>query len=75
MRHVDDARRPGAVLRCYDVRVGAGLGYAPTVLDRGNAEAKVVREQSFGAVIAICQVTDAEGAVECANTNAQCLGG
>ncbi|MBL9086462.1 MAG: aldehyde dehydrogenase family protein [Planctomycetia bacterium] len=73
-RHVDDARRRGAVVRCGGVRVGAGLGYAPTVLDRCTDEMDVVREETFGPVVAIRRVAHADEAVERANASAYGLG-
>ena len=65
--HVADALAKGAVLLAGGKRVGTGLGYAPTVLDRCTHEMKVVTDETFGPVVAVLRVRDAEQAIAQAN--------
>lgn len=73
--HVADALERGAVLVAGGQRTGAGLGYRPTVLDGCTSEMKVMQEETFGPVIAIQRVRDAEEAVQLANDSPYGLNG
>ncbi len=66
-QHVDDAKAKGAKVVCGGKRTGKGLGYAPTVLDQCTREMEVVKKETFGPVIAVTRVKDAEEAVRAAN--------
>ncbi|MEQ1508396.1 MAG: aldehyde dehydrogenase family protein, partial [Myxococcota bacterium] len=66
-RHVAAAIAAGAVARTGGRRVGPGYGYAPTVLDRCTEAMEVVRDETFGPVIAVVRVADADEAVRRAN--------
>ncbi|HEX8790594.1 MAG TPA: aldehyde dehydrogenase family protein [Polyangiaceae bacterium] len=60
---VDDARAKGAIVVCGG-RVGdAPLAYEPTVLDRCDDRMKVVRDETFGPVLAIVRVSGVADAV------------
>jgi acyl-CoA reductase-like NAD-dependent aldehyde dehydrogenase len=65
--HVKDALDKGAELVTGGERTGSGLGYRPTVLDKCSAEMDLVSEETFGPVIAVVRVKDADEAVEQAN--------
>ncbi len=65
--HVNDALAKGAVLRAGGRRTGKGSWFEPTVLDRCTAEMLVMREPTFGPVIAVRRVANAESAVHAAN--------
>ena len=73
--HVADARAQGATVLCGGERVGTGLGYAPTLIDRCSAGMKVVDEETFGPVLAVVRVPDAEAAVAAANDSRYGLNG
>src|SRR5579863_7995171 len=53
--HVADALAKGAKLVCGGKRT-TGLGYEPTLLDRCTSEMDVVREETFGPVLAVVRV-------------------
>ncbi len=72
--HVDDARAKGAVVVCGGAPTGEGLCFAPTLLDRCNARMKVVRDETFGPVLAIIRVAGAADAVTQANESRYGLG-
>lgn len=74
-RHVADAKQKGAKLICGGERTGKGLGYSPTVLDQCTTEMDVVREETFGPVIAVTRVKDAEEALALANDSVYGLNG
>ncbi len=74
-RHVEAARAAGAVVTCGGARVGAGLGYQPTVLDRCTDAMEVVRDETFGPVVAVVRVKDAAEAVRRANDSRYGLNG
>jgi len=60
--HVADATKKGATLVCGGKRgPSSGLFYEPTLLDHCTAEMDVVREETFGPVLAIVRV---DGAAE-----------
>jgi len=73
--HVADARARGAALVAGGERTGHGLGYRPTVLDRCTQDMQVVREETFGPVIAVVRVKDAEEAIAKANDSSYGLNG
>lgn len=65
--HVEDAIARGAVVRCGGRRTGKGYWFEPTVLDRCTPAMLVMREPTFGPVIPICRVPNAEAAVHATN--------
>ena len=65
--HVADAVAKGAKLLCGGKRTGKGLWFQPTVLDRCNASMKVVAEETFGPVVPVIRVRDAEEAITLSN--------
>jgi acyl-CoA reductase-like NAD-dependent aldehyde dehydrogenase len=71
---VDDARARGAVVVCGGAPTGEGLGYAPTLLDRCTDRMKVVREETFGPVLAIVRVGGAAEAIRAVNASRYGLG-
>jgi acyl-CoA reductase-like NAD-dependent aldehyde dehydrogenase len=72
--HVDDARAKGAVVVCGGAPTGEGLGYAPTLLDRCNDGMKVVRDETFGPVLAVVRVPGASEAIRQVNASRYGLG-
>lgn len=74
-KHVDEAKAKGAVVTCGGARTGQGLGYQPTVLDRCTDDMQVVRDETFGPVIAVLRVKDADEAVKRANDSRYGLNG
>jgi succinate-semialdehyde dehydrogenase/glutarate-semialdehyde dehydrogenase len=72
--HVEDARAKGAVVVCGGRALGEGLCYAPTVLDRCDARMKVVRDETFGPVLAVVRVRGAAEAVRLVNESRYGLG-
>lgn len=73
--HVADALERGAELVTGGERTGTGLGYRPTVLDRCGEEMKVMTDETFGPVIAVRRVPEAEEALRLANESAYGLNG
>ncbi|MEB2313647.1 MAG: aldehyde dehydrogenase family protein [Sorangiineae bacterium] len=69
------ARAAGAELVCGGERTGRGYGYAPTVLDRCTDDMRVVTEETFGPVVAVLRVKDADEAVRRANASRYGLNG
>jgi acyl-CoA reductase-like NAD-dependent aldehyde dehydrogenase len=67
--HVTDAIARGAVLVCGGRRTGQGYWYEPTVLDRCTTDMLVMREPTFGPVIPVCRVPNAEAAVHATNAS------
>jgi acyl-CoA reductase-like NAD-dependent aldehyde dehydrogenase len=74
-RHVEGARAAGAVVTCGGARIGPGLGYQPTVVDRCTDEMELVRDETFGPVVAVVRVKDAEEALRRANASRYGLNG
>jgi acyl-CoA reductase-like NAD-dependent aldehyde dehydrogenase len=72
--HVADALAKGARLVCGGQRTGVGLGYLPTLLDDCTAAMDVVREETFGPVLAIVRVHGADEAVRAVNAGKYGLG-
>jgi acyl-CoA reductase-like NAD-dependent aldehyde dehydrogenase len=64
---VEEAVAQGAVVLCGGRRSAEGLWFEPTVLDRCVPSMTVMREPTFGPVIALCRVSDAQAAVKLAN--------
>ena len=73
--HVADAIERGATVRCGGQPTGAGYGFAPTVLDHCDMGMLAVTEETFGPVVAIVRVADADEAVDRANASRFGLGG
>jgi succinate-semialdehyde dehydrogenase/glutarate-semialdehyde dehydrogenase len=74
-RHVTDAVELGAKVVAGGARTGPGLGFQATVLDRCTHQMKVVTEETFGPVLAVIRVKDAEEAVRMANDSKYGLNG
>lgn len=74
-RHVHDALGKGAKLVVGGERTGHGLGFAPTVLDACTEEMDVVTQETFGPVIAVRRVREAEEALRLANDSRYGLNG
>lgn len=68
-RHVDDAVARGATIATGGRRIGDGPGhyFEPTVLTGVDHSMLIMREESFGPVVPIMVVDDAEQAVALAN--------
>jgi acyl-CoA reductase-like NAD-dependent aldehyde dehydrogenase len=66
-RHVKDALDKGATLVTGGKRTGEGLGYEPTILDGCTEDMLVVREETFGPVVAIVRVDGVEDAIRLTN--------
>jgi acyl-CoA reductase-like NAD-dependent aldehyde dehydrogenase len=73
--HVKSALDGGATLVTGGERVGEGLGYAPTVLDHCDDDMEVCSVETFGPVIPIVRVADADEAIERANASVYGLNG
>lgn len=73
--HVADALAKGAKLLCGGARTGSGTGYQPTALDGCAEGMKVVDAETFGPVVAIVRVKDANEAVRRANASRYGLNG
>lgn len=68
--HVDDAKARGARVLCGGERIGSGgRFYAPTVLVDVTDDMRVMREETFGPVVAVQRVRDAEEAVRRTNSS------
>jgi acyl-CoA reductase-like NAD-dependent aldehyde dehydrogenase len=68
-RHVDDARARGATVLCGGRRQGEGPGlfYEPTVLAGVDHSMLIMQEETFGPVVPVMAVHDAEEALRLAN--------
>lgn len=73
--HVADAVARGARVVAGGVRTNQGLGYRPTVLDGCDATMRVMTEETFGPVVAICRVSSETEAVRLANESIYGLNG
>jgi len=71
--HVKDALAKGAKLVTGGKKT-SGRGYMPTILDACTAEMDVVREETFGPVLAIVRVWGTEQAVRAINASKYGLG-
>ncbi len=65
--HVADARAQGATVVCGGGPLGDGAWFAPTVLDHCTDAMAVVREETFGPVLAVCRVEGPAEAIRAAN--------
>jgi succinate-semialdehyde dehydrogenase/glutarate-semialdehyde dehydrogenase len=65
--HVEDAIRKGAKLVCGGAATGQGLFFAPTLLDHCTEDMKVVRDETFGPVLAIVRVDGPADAIRRVN--------
>jgi acyl-CoA reductase-like NAD-dependent aldehyde dehydrogenase len=74
-QHVADAVERGATVLAGGKRTGSGWGYAPTVLDHCTHDMRVIREETFGPILAIVRVKDADEAVQRANDSGYGLNG
>lgn len=74
VRHVEDARARGARVVCGGRPTGTGLWYEPTLLDHCTEEMEVVRDETFGPVLAIVRVDGVSDAVASANRSRYGLG-
>jgi acyl-CoA reductase-like NAD-dependent aldehyde dehydrogenase len=74
--HVEDAKAKGAVVVCGGApTAGDGdLVYPPTILDRCDERMSVVRDETFGPVLAVVRVPGAAEAVRRANESRYGLG-
>lgn len=72
--HVEDARAKGAVVVCGGAPVGNTLFYPPTLLDRCTDRMRVVRDETFGPVLAVIRVAGAAEAVRRTNGSRYGLG-
>jgi len=72
--HVADAIAKGATVVCGGGPTGDGLSFMPTILDHCNDEMSVVRDETFGPVLAIVRVEGAAEAVRHANRGRYGLG-
>ncbi|HTL11032.1 MAG TPA: aldehyde dehydrogenase family protein, partial [Bdellovibrionota bacterium] len=72
---VADARVKGAKVTAGGAQSGKGLWYEPTVLDGCDHSMRVMKEPTFGPVIPICRVKDADMAVRLANDSDYGLNG
>jgi acyl-CoA reductase-like NAD-dependent aldehyde dehydrogenase len=74
-QQVDDALRHGARALVGGERVrGAGRYFAPTVLADVTQDMRIMREETFGPVLPIMKVADAEEAIRLANDSVFALG-
>jgi acyl-CoA reductase-like NAD-dependent aldehyde dehydrogenase len=65
--HVADARAHGATVVTGGAPLGDGLWFAPTLLDRCNHSMAVVRDETFGPVLAVVRVDGPAEAIRAAN--------
>jgi acyl-CoA reductase-like NAD-dependent aldehyde dehydrogenase len=72
--HVSDALRKGARLACGGKRTMRGLGYPPTLLDHCHEAMDIVREETFGPVLAVVRIKGTEDAVRQINAGKYGLG-
>jgi acyl-CoA reductase-like NAD-dependent aldehyde dehydrogenase len=72
--HVADALRKGARLACGGTRTMRGLGYPPTLLDHCHEAMDIVREETFGPVLAVVRIRGTEDAVRQINAGKYGLG-
>ena len=66
-QHVEDARAQGATVVCGGEPLADGLWFAPTVLDHCTEGMAVVREETFGPVLAVIRVDGPAEAIRAAN--------
>jgi len=75
--HMADARAKGAKVLCGGRRNPEleGLFYEPTVITDVDHDMKIMREETFGPILAIMPVRDEEHAIQLANDSKYGLGG
>ena len=66
-QHVEDARARGATVVCGGTPLGEGLWFLPTLLDHCTEAMSVVRDETFGPVLAIVRVEGPAEAIRAAN--------
>src|SRR5262249_57148984 len=66
-QHVEDARARGATVVTGGAPLGEGLWFAPTLLDHCDDGMAVVREETFGPVLAVVRVDGPAEAIRAAN--------
>lgn len=54
--HVDDAVAKGATLVCGGRATGEGYWFEPTLIDHCTDDMDIIREETFGPVLALCRV-------------------
>ena len=67
VEHVADAVAKGATVVCGGAPTGIGLHFPPTIVDRCTEDMKIVRDETFGPVLAIVRVDGAADAVRRVN--------
>jgi succinate-semialdehyde dehydrogenase/glutarate-semialdehyde dehydrogenase len=73
---IDDALRHGARALVGGERIrGNGRYYAPTILSDVTQDMRIMREETFGPVLPVMKVRDAEEALRLANDSPFALGG
>jgi acyl-CoA reductase-like NAD-dependent aldehyde dehydrogenase len=72
--HVEDARAKGAKVVCGGAPTGKGLWFPPTILDRCTEQMAVVRDETFGPVLAVVRVSGADAAIRSINESRYGLG-
>jgi acyl-CoA reductase-like NAD-dependent aldehyde dehydrogenase len=72
--HVEEARNRGAVVVCGGTPTGDGFCFAPTILDRCDDRMSVVRDETFGPVLAVVRVEGAAEAIRRTNASRYGLG-
>ncbi|MFE3101972.1 aldehyde dehydrogenase family protein [Nocardia tengchongensis] len=68
-RHVDDAVAKGARILIGGKATGAGFGFQPTVLVDVDHTMDVMTEETFGPLLPVMKVRDAEAAIRLANAS------
>jgi len=68
-RHLQDARAKGATVLCGGKRIAAGAGvfFEPTVLTGVDHSMAIMTEETFGPIVPVMVVRDAEEALRLAN--------
>jgi acyl-CoA reductase-like NAD-dependent aldehyde dehydrogenase len=66
-QHVEDARAQGATVVCGGAPLGDGPWFAPTLLDHCTESMAVVRDETFGPVLAVVRVDGPDEAIRAAN--------
>jgi acyl-CoA reductase-like NAD-dependent aldehyde dehydrogenase len=69
VRHVDAARAEGATVLAGGTAGDVGYAYAPTVLEVATEDLDVMKDETFGPVLPIAVVKDADEAIQRANAS------
>jgi acyl-CoA reductase-like NAD-dependent aldehyde dehydrogenase len=72
--HVEDARQKGARVVCGGTHRGDGLWYPPTILDGCDERMSVVKDETFGPVLAVSRIEGATEAIRKINRSRYGLG-